>query len=77
MSNQNQVIGGHNSHKSLESLQIAKENSIAVFCFPAYRYHHVHFSNIIQLSNPIIDSTLTGNQLLLYHNTVGTKYRIT
>ncbi|XP_056648647.1 uncharacterized protein LOC130453078 [Diorhabda sublineata] len=32
---------GHSSHKSLESLQFAKENGVIVFCFPAHCSYHV------------------------------------
>ncbi|XP_030762742.1 uncharacterized protein LOC115887452 [Sitophilus oryzae] len=35
------LLDGHSSHKSLESLQIAKENGVIVFCFPAHCSHHV------------------------------------
>ncbi|XP_057671328.1 uncharacterized protein LOC130903084 [Diorhabda carinulata] len=43
-SNNNKVLlllDGHSSHKSLESLQFAKENGVIVFCFPADCSHHV------------------------------------
>ncbi|XP_030757523.1 uncharacterized protein LOC115883318 [Sitophilus oryzae] len=35
------LLDGHCSHKSLGYLQIAKENGVIVFCFPAHCSHHV------------------------------------
>lgn len=35
------LLDGHNSHKSLEALEYAKENAVVLFCFLAYCTHRV------------------------------------